>query len=191
MWLWKEFIVHSHIDPWGYTATHTPTNTHSGRLKVRGQRSAVWSWMEEQWARNPNVPRSYSSTAQHLRRGVVGDGERSAGVLHPEAVIWLAHSQAERTPPGPDSASWMKHVRGNVCATDAMCCRSESQIRITSSGPGAAVDVLTLTLSHGGLARAMESCDGSSEGARVVIHSYQFQARQEKGRHWQIGLYSG
>lgn len=33
----------------------------------------------------------------------------------------------------------------------AMCCRSESQIRITSSCPGAAVDILTLTLSHVGL----------------------------------------
>lgn len=35
-----------------------------------------------------------------------------------------------------------------MCVTDAMCCQSESQIRITSSRPGAAVDVLTLTLSH-------------------------------------------
>lgn len=45
----------------------------------------------------------------------------------------------------------MKHVGGYVCVTDAMCCQSESQIKITSSRPGAAVDILTLTLSHVGL----------------------------------------
>lgn len=40
----------------------------------------------------------------------------------------------------------------NMCAVaDAMCCESESQIRITSSCLGAGVDILTLTLSHVGL----------------------------------------
>lgn len=51
----------------------------------------------------------------------------------------------------PDGASWMKHVSEYVCVTDAMCCESESQIRITSSCPGAGVDVLIVTLSHVGL----------------------------------------
>lgn len=41
----------------------------------------------------------------------------------------------------------------NVCAlADAMCCGSESQIRIASSRRGAGVDLSTLTLSHVDLA---------------------------------------
>lgn len=40
----------------------------------------------------------------------------------------------------------------NMCAVaDAMCREPESQIRITSSRPGAGVDISTLTLSHAGL----------------------------------------
>lgn len=55
-------------------------------------------------------------------------------------------------PPGHERASWTKHVGGCACTADAMCWQSESHIRITSCCPGGAADILTLTLSHVGLA---------------------------------------
>lgn len=146
--LWKLFIDHSHIvkslllDAQKHRHTHRQRHTHTkkSKVRVRGQRCVGHGWENNGWgilaAENSTpCPSSHSSLAQHVWHRVAGDRERGPRAFFSLRQELLTGLLTDTFRGGENAIeSWQCQLdeacqRIRVCFTDAMCCKSESQIR--------------------------------------------------------------